>query len=129
MKSWLMILSLGLITPQTFAQNTSPNIEGQWRDNVKGATILIYQHNGKYFGKLVAADDPEKHAKIQKQTILVLEDFEYEEDNEYCCGTVYQPEEDRRLSGTMELIDANTLEITGHWGFLSASREWTRVRT
>ncbi|HAA23258.1 MAG TPA: hypothetical protein DCP28_32500, partial [Cytophagales bacterium] len=115
MKSLLIILGLTLIGQSALAQQTG-SIEGKWRDNEKNAVVLIYKQDGKYYGKLVAADDPKKNAHIQQNTIIVLDAFEWEEDDEYCCGTLYQPEEDRRLDGSLELLDNNTLEVTGYWG-------------
>jgi len=126
-KVLLLLVCLGGIGLMTARVQTS--IEGTWKDHENGGIIEIYQENGKYFGQLIGADNPEEHAKIQsrEEKIVILRDFEQKSDTKFCCGTIFQPRHQRVISGTLILKDKNTLEIKGRYGVFRGSSEWKRL--
>ncbi len=115
-------LGLGSVQAQT-------GIEGKWKDTEKGITLLIFQENGKYFGQVVASDDPKQNEKIQAhgKKIVVLKNLEKKSDSKYCCGTIYQPEKGKTLSATLTLKDKNTLQLKAKYGLISGTRIWKRI--
>jgi uncharacterized protein (DUF2147 family) len=117
----LFLLGAGAIT--AFGQSS---IEGKWKDEEKGGTILIYKENGLYYGQLIAADDPDENAMIKDRKIMVIKDFQQEDDTTFCCGTLFQPKYKRELSGTLVLVNANQLKVKGKYGLYTGSRVWKR---
>lgn len=45
-----------------------------------------------------------------------MRDFEKKSPREYCCGTIFQPREKRKITATLILEDHNTLKINGKYG-------------
>jgi uncharacterized protein (DUF2147 family) len=125
-KYLLIACFLGVGASSSLAQS---GIEGKWKDNKNGGTILIYEEDGKYFGQLIGADNPEENSKIQVQNkkIVLLKDFKKESDTNFCCGTIYQPRHKRTISATLELEDENALRVNGKYGVFSGSQVWTRL--
>ena len=121
---WFFILTcLCLISAK--AQGS---IEGEWKNDKNGTTILIYEEEGSYFGQLIGSEDPEQDQKIKEQDkIILLRDFKNEGDSQFCCGTIYQPKKKRSLDGSIELEDENTMILTGKYKKFSRSQSWTRI--
>jgi uncharacterized protein (DUF2147 family) len=118
----MCFLSFSLTTGR--AQST---IEGDWKDPKNGAIISIYQENGKFYGQLKASEDPKAQKRIESQgKIILLKDFEQDDETSYCCGTIYQPKKKKTISATLYLEDNNTLRIEGRYGPFKGSQVWTR---
>lgn len=101
-------------------------IEGKWKDSEGGGVILIYEQDGKFFGQILSADNPEENKKLDGRKILVLKNFEKKSEKEFCCGTIFQPKERRTLKGDLVLQDPNTLIINVQHGIFSGSRIWKK---
>jgi uncharacterized protein (DUF2147 family) len=128
LSSSLVIFLAAAVAMSLISAKSQTGIEGKWKDPENGGVILIYEQEGRYFGKVIAADDPAKNEKIQEHgAILVLKDFKQESPSQYCCGTLFQPKEKRTLSATLTLENENTLKIEARYGFLSGTRTWTRL--
>lgn len=103
-------------------------IEGKWKEPKNGGVILIYEENGKYFGQLIASDDPKETEKIKaKGKIILLRDFEKKSETKFCCGKIYQPKKEKLISAELILEDKNTLKVIGKSGFMSGSQTWKRL--
>lgn len=120
----ILILILG----GSLSAKAQTTITGTWKDDTGGGTIEIYEEGGLYYGKIVAAQKATEQKKIQGKNIIVLRDFEKKSDQEYCCGTLFQPRFKREVQGTLTLIDPNTLQLTGTFKGFSRNRVWTRLR-
>lgn len=117
------VAGLGLMSTKS-----ASGIEGKWKDPQKGITILIYQKEGRYFGKLIAAEDPAQNEKIRERgEIVLLKDFKQGSPRQYCCGTIFQPKEKRTLSATLILEGENSLKIKARYGIFSGTQTWTRL--
>lgn len=103
-------------------------IEGKWKEPKNGGVILIYKENGKYFGQLIASDDPEETAKIKEQgKVVILRDFEKKSETEFCCGKIFQPQKKKLISGTLTQESPTRLKISGRTGVFSGTQTWTRL--
>lgn len=119
-----LILLLSLFGFSVFGQTS---IEGKWKDNHDGGVIMVYKKGEQYFGQLISADKPEEQARLEGHTVIVMKDFDKKSDTEYCCGTLYQPKEDRIVSGNLTLLDEKTLKIKGRYGIFTGTRIWKRL--
>lgn len=106
----------------------STELLGEWRDNDVNATVLIYEQDGLFFGKLVDADKAEFQLRLQlNEKIAVLENFKMTSPTEFCCGTVHQLEQGRTINATLLLLDENTLQINGRYLIFSGTRIWNKL--
>jgi len=111
----------------TLAQSLD-GIEGKWKDPFSGGIILVYEEDGLYLGQLIGADNAELDRKIQEQEkVFILENFEKESSTEYCCGTLFLPRRNKKLSAELVLKDQNTLKIKWKFGFIRGNHSWTRL--
>jgi uncharacterized protein (DUF2147 family) len=125
--SFLLLLN-AVLGINLISASSQPGIEGKWKNPQKGITILIYQEEDKYFGKLIAAEDPAQNEKISNHgEIVLLRDFKKESQTQYCCGTIFQPKEKRTLSATLILEDDNSLKIKARYGLFSGTQNWIRL--
>lgn len=114
-----------------FAQNADA-VLGHWKTGDGNGIIQVYKKGNKYFGKIVwlaeptdpATGQPKKDKNnddknLRNRPILGLEnltDFEYDGDNEWDDGQIYDPKSGNTYSCTMNLRDANTLKVRGYVG-------------
>lgn len=106
----------------------STELLGEWRDDEVNATVLIYEQDGLFFGKLVDADKPEFQERLQlNEKIAVLDNFKMTSPTEFCCGTVHQLEQGRTINATLVLLDEKTLQINGRYLIFSGTRIWSKL--
>ena len=125
-KSTFMLLFLmGIGTISAYSQSS---IEGKWKDEKLGGTILIYEEDGKYYGQLIAADDPEDNEKIQNhdEKIFILQDFEKENETTYN-GILYAPRRKMSINGTLTLEKYGQIKLKGTYKGISGSRKLKRI--
>ncbi|MEL6863262.1 MAG: DUF2147 domain-containing protein [Bacteroidota bacterium] len=122
----LFAFILGFGSLSAYAQE---GIEGSWKNNKNGAVILIYQEDGKYFGRLIGTENSEQSEKIQAQEeeIIILRNFEQKSATEFCCGEVFQPQKRRTMSANLTLEDKQTLRMDAKLGFVKGTQHWTRM--
>ncbi|MFK7773478.1 MAG: sterol desaturase family protein [Saprospiraceae bacterium] len=119
-----LIIILATFSFTAFSQSS---IEGKWKDSDGGGVVLIYEQDGQFFGQILSADQPEDNKKINGRKILVLRNFKKKNEKEFCCGTIFQPKEKRKLSGSLVLQNPNTLKVKGKHGVFSGSRIWKKI--
>ncbi len=120
-------------------------VTGTWLVEKKNARVKIYEKNGKYFGKIVWLEEPNDEngkPKVDKENpeeslrsrpllgLIMLRDFEYDEDLEWDDGEIYDPKNGKTYSCKMTLKDnGKTLDVRGYIGFsfIGRSQTWTRV--
>ncbi|MEM7373743.1 MAG: sterol desaturase family protein [Bacteroidota bacterium] len=126
-KQWIlpMVLFLSLTGSSIYAQQS---IEGTWFDEVNGGIISIYEQDGNYYGQLLEATNPKEQALIEGKSIHVLYDFKRTEENAYCCGMIFQPRRDIRVSGNLVLVNEQTLRVEGRYGPFTQRRTWKRIK-
>ena len=147
-----MILIAGLMFLPMLNVNAqevkSDDILGIWLNEDKDAHVNIYLENDKYYGKIVWLKDPidEETGKPKLDDenndeslrdrpvmgLLLLHDFEFDGDDEWEDGKVYDPKNGKDYSCYMEFPDEddkNKLKVRGYIGFslLGRTTYWTRV--
>jgi sterol desaturase/sphingolipid hydroxylase (fatty acid hydroxylase superfamily) len=124
----ITILVIGFVSVLSFSfTKTHTTIEGQWKD-ADGAIIQIYEKGGLCFGKIIKFLSAEDEEKRVGRTPIVLKNFKKKNDTEFCCGTMYQIREKRTVSGTLTLLDKNTLLLKGTYRGFSGSKKWIKIK-
>jgi len=152
MKRILLFAITGLLTMPFFKANAqevnADDILGIWLNEDKDAHVNVYKENNLYFGKIVWLKDPidEETGKPKLDDenndeslrdrpvmgLLLLRNFEFDGDDEWENGKVYDPKNGKDYSCYMEFPDnedKNTLKVRGYIGFslLGRTTYWTRV--
>jgi len=151
-KSFMILIVCLMFLPMlnTNAQEVkSDDILGIWLNEDKDAHVNIYLENDKYYGKIVWLDEPidEETGKPKLDDenndeslrdrpvmgLLLLRDFEFDGDDEWENGKVYDPKNGKDYSCYMEFPDEddkNKLKVRGYIGFslLGRTTYWTRVK-
>lgn len=121
------------------------SILGVWLTGEGKAQIEIYKKGNKYFGKIVwmiepleadgstKKDDNNPDENLRNRTIKgleILRGFEYEGDNEWVDGKIYDPESGSDYSCKITLRKDGKLDVRGYIGISLFGRTdvWTRKK-
>lgn len=143
MKKHLMsLVVLMLYASCTWSQSMSP--VGVWTNEEGKARFEIYPCGDKLCGKIVSLKEPTKNGKpkvdennpeknLQNrplQGLVFLNGFEYDGDNKWDEGTIYDPESGKTYSCYMKMLSKDKMEVKGYIGFslIGRSQAWTRVK-
>ncbi|MFD2787535.1 DUF2147 domain-containing protein [Hymenobacter rubripertinctus] len=142
-----VILSIALLfglIGSVSAQTLSPL--GIWTNAEKKATFEIYKCGDKLCGRIVTLTIPNdpKTGKPKVDTMnpdpklrtrprlgmVFMSGFEYDENNKWDDGKIYDPESGKTYSCYMKMENANSMEVKGYIGFslIGKSQAWTRVK-
>jgi uncharacterized protein (DUF2147 family) len=125
--------------------NNEDNVIGLWLVGNGKARVKIEREGKKYFGKIVWLKNPNDVAgqpRVDKNNpdaskrknpilgILLLKGFEYDGDNQWVDGTIYDPENGKTYSCKITLKDQSTLEVRGYIGISMFGRTdiWKRQK-
>jgi uncharacterized protein (DUF2147 family) len=136
---FLLTLSFG------YAQftNKPDDIIGDWQTGSGKGRVRIEKNGSKYNGKLFWLREPLDENGVAKKDFMnpdpalrnrskigiqVLLGFNWDEDS-YENGTIYDPENGKTYSCTIEMVNANTLNVRGYIGISLIGRTdvWKRV--
>ncbi|MDZ7743110.1 MAG: DUF2147 domain-containing protein [Bacteroidota bacterium] len=138
----MMFAGASYLSAQEFKAN---DILGVWLNEDKDAHVRIYKEEGKFFGKIVwlknpideetgkpKLDDENSDPALQSRPIMglvLLQDFEFDGDDEWEDGKIYDPKKGSTYSCYMELKSKDELKIRGYIGvsLLGRTTYWTRV--
>jgi len=143
----LMIFTAMLFaTANVNAQEFQPDdILGVWLNEDEDAHIEVYKDGDLYFGKIIWLKFPideetgkpklDKHnpdPELQKRPSLgikLLTDFEWDGDNEWDEGDIYDPKSGKTYSCYIIMKEYDLLKIRGYIGISLIGRTtyWTRV--
>ena len=116
-----LLFSLNLL-----AQSESDVILGNWYNQEKDAVIKIYKEDGKYHGKIIWMLNPldengnpktdplnpdESLQSRSRMGMIIMYNFEYDSENEWDDGNIYDPKSGNEYSGTMTLTSKNNLNL------------------
>lgn len=125
------------------AADSADNIVGEWFTTDKKAKVKIYKaKNEKYYGKIIWLKEPNDEngkPKVDKENpdeskrnepivgSLILHGFEYEGDNQWEEGEIYDPESGNLYSCNIELQKDGKLKVRGYIGFslIGRTEYWT----
>lgn len=130
---------LAVITAAAFSQTTGDAILGEWLSPKKDSRILIFRQGNKYYGKITwgtgSSPKDEKNPKPELRSrellgLVILNHFEFDGDDTWEKGDIYDPREGKTYSCKMTLKDPNRLSIRGYIGLSMFGRSeiWTRYR-
>jgi uncharacterized protein (DUF2147 family) len=136
--------ALQLIAVTIFAQVNADDIVGVWLTNGKEpAKIQVYKSGEKYYGKIVWLKNPTDNGKpiVDKYNpdkakrnhpiigLVILKEFQFDGDDEWRDGDVYDPESGKTYSCYLTLKDKGTLKVRGYIGISLFGRTevWTRT--
>jgi uncharacterized protein (DUF2147 family) len=125
--------------------NNEDKVLGIWLVGNGKAKVKIEKEGKKYSGKIVWLKNPNDSAgqpRIDKNNpdasqrknpilgITLLKGFEYDGDNQWIDGTIYDPENGKTYSCKITLKDQNTLEVRGYLGISMFGRTdvWKRQK-
>ncbi|MBF9238817.1 DUF2147 domain-containing protein [Hymenobacter sp. BT683] len=146
MKKTLLLLVALVLGVASFASAQSMSPLGIWTNSEKKATFEIYKCGNKLCGKIVSLTVPNDPATGKPKTdtqnpnpklrsrprlgMVFMEGFEYDDDNKWDDGKIYDPESGKSYSCYMKMENANTMEVKGYIGFslIGKSQVWTRVK-
>ncbi len=140
----ISVVFLFVTLPNVRAQDADA-IVGEWYTEENKAKVEIYSCESSYCGKIVWLKEPKnpdgtnkRDAKnlnedLRSRTIVgtnILTALQYDGDDEWEDGEIYDPESGKTYSCHLELEDENTLEVRGFVGLslLGRSQNWTRVQ-
>ena len=129
---WLLLLPFWSIVSEN-------NIEGTWQNcsERRTADILIYQQNGKYYGKIVWLENPnqtdaqnpnkgKQNKPLMNQTILG--NLSYKGNHKYVDGELYDPKSGKTYGCTVTFKE-NHLELWVHlkgFSWLGKKVKWLK---
>ncbi|MCF8372883.1 MAG: DUF2147 domain-containing protein [Bacteroidales bacterium] len=128
----------------TYAQNPGDRIIGKWNTEENKSVIEIYKKGDKYCGKIIWMKNPNENGQpkldkenpdenLRSRTILNLEimtNLEFDEDNEWEDGDIYDPESGNTYSCMITLTTPDKIDMRGYLGFSLFGRTtvWTRKK-
>ena len=139
MKTIYLITFLLLLTISMFGQN---QIIGKWLSEDKEAITEIYEHSGKFYGKIVWLKKPnDENGNILKDTenpdiklrqrtisdLVIVNNLSYK-NKEWVDGTVYDPKTGKTYDCKLWLTDNNTLNLRGYARFFHSTETWSRTK-
>ncbi len=142
-KSGLLMAFVLFMSFAASAQNADA-ITGVWWNAEKTAKVQVYEQDGKYFGKIIELVEPNENGKpkMDKENpnnklksrplkgLVILTALEYDEDNEYEDGEIYDPKSGKTYSCNAKLVNKDQLDLRGYIGFslIGRTSTWTRVQ-
>lgn len=131
-----------------FGQVAGDDIAGIWLNEDKDAHVQIEEKNGKYYGKIVWLKEPNDEKtnapkldtknpddNLKSRPVMGLEllsDFEFDGDDEWENGKIYDPKSGKTYSCYMTFTDKskNNLKVRGFIGvsLIGRTTNWTRVK-
>ena len=135
-----MLPAYNIINAQT---KDADRIIGKWYTEENKSLIEIYKKGDKYYGKMVwlktplndegkpKVDDKNPDVKLQNTPLIglvILHDMEYDGDNEWDDGEIYDPESGNTYSCLITLTNNNQIDMRGYIGFSLFGRSTTWVR-
>lgn len=140
-KNFLVLAVLMLITGYSWAQTMSP--VGVWTNEEGKARFEIYKCGDKLCGKIITLKEPLRNGKpkvdennpdkkMRNRPLLgmrFMQGFEYEGDNKWDDGTIYDPESGKTYSCYMKMTGKDKMEVKGYIGIslIGRTQNWTRV--
>ena len=140
-KHLLTLVMLLFLSSAAWAQSLSPI--GIWTNEEGKAKFEIYKCGEKLCGKIVSLKEPLRNGKpkldennpdkkLRSKPLIGLpfmKDFEYDGDNKWDEGTIYDPESGKTYSCYMKMVSKDKMEVKGYIGIslIGRTQHWTRV--
>ena len=136
-----VLLGFGQITMSRYQAD---DITGIWFTPENQSKVKIYKKNGKYYGKLVwvekthdkngklLTDVKNPDEKLRNRPYTGMEfmyHFEFNGNDKWENGKIYNAQDGRTYSAYLQLIDKNTLKVRGYIGveWIGGNSIWKRA--
>lgn len=144
MKCRALAVFVFILAVQTgYGQVNADDIVGVWLTGGKEPSkIQIFKSGEKYYGVIRWLKNPTDNGKAKVDTKnpdesrrnqpivgkIILTSFEFDGDDEWDDGKIYDPESGKTYSCTITLKNKNTMKVRGYVGILLFGRTetWTR---
>ncbi len=116
---------------------------GTWMNEEKEAKFEIFKCGTKLCGKITWLKEPMRNGKPKVDDknpdpqlrnrptlgMVFMKDFEYEGNNKWDNGTIYDPKSGKTYSCYMKVINKDQMEVKGSIGIslIGRTQNWTRV--
>jgi uncharacterized protein (DUF2147 family) len=143
-KRSLLLLFLVFGFTVAWAQKEPETPVGTWMNEEKEARFEIYKCGKLLCGKITwlkeplrngkpKLDDQNPEAKLKTRPILgmvFMKDFEYDGDQKWDDGTIYDPKSGKTYSCYMKVVNPDKMEVKGYIGIslIGRTQQWTRVK-
>jgi uncharacterized protein (DUF2147 family) len=145
MKKLSLILLLFVLAISAVRAQEEPETPlGSWMNEEKEARFEIFKCGNKLCGKITWLKEPLRNGKpkmddlnpedrLKSRPILgmvFMKNFEYDSDNKWDEGTIYDPKSGKTYSCYMKFIDKDKMEVRGYIGIslIGRTQTWTRVK-
>tara|TARA_B110000879_G_scaffold44763_1_gene63266 strand:- start:2615 stop:3052 length:438 start_codon:yes stop_codon:yes gene_type:complete len=139
-KNKLLLLSIFIAS---FSYSQSYNIEGDWYTENNDAIIKIYKDGNTLSGKITwmktpndengnpktDPENPDEKLKSRKRLgMIMMNNFSYDEEEQWDDGEIYDPESGNTYSGIITMTSKNKLDLRGYVGisWFGRTSQWTR---
>jgi uncharacterized protein (DUF2147 family) len=116
--------------------------DGTWYNAEKDGKVSFYMEGNKLYGKIVWLERPTENGKAKLDVnnpkanlktkplmgLVFLKDFEKEDEKTWEDGTIYDPKSGKTYSSTINIVNANQLDVRGYIGFSLLGRTTTFTR-
>jgi len=123
-KKILAVVILLLNVPFTEAQ-----IEGKWKMEDRDVIVEIYQHQNKYYCKVMDAGNFVENNLLKTQEVFLFSALQKSSATKFCCGTVYHPYKNIRTEGCAEILPNGKLKIAATKQFENEVVVFTRAES
>lgn len=139
MKTTIVGLFLFMYATTVFSQTKADAILGEWLSSKKNSRVFIYKQGIKFYGRITwgtgSATKDEKNPKPELRTrdligMVILTDFEFDGNETWKDGSIYDPREGKTYACKMTLQGADKLRIRGYVGIplFGRSEVWTKYQ-
>ena len=144
LQGWLLTLFL-LVSASALRAQDAQAVLGEWYTEENKAKVEVYECASGYCGRIISLSEPNHpdgrpkldtenpDASLRNREIVgidILSGLQYDGEDEWEDGTIYDPESGKTYSCYMELKDDNSLEVRGFIGvsLIGRSQTWTRAK-
>ena len=121
---------IAIIISGNLLSSNADEVTGKWWTEDEGAIVEIYSRGNEYYGKLAWIEDPynddgtpvtdsenpdEDKRDRPLEGLEILKSFEYNGNQEWTNGEIYDPESGNTYSAKMRLEDGK-LNVRGYYG-------------
>lgn len=121
-------LALGVMLACLALPAHSDPVHGSWQTQVDEGAYGVIEFatcGAKLCGTLVRAFDDGK--EVKSKSSLIVWDMEPKGDGTYRNGRIFQPKSGKEYRSKMDLVDPNTLSVSGCIGPFCKKQTWKRL--
>ena len=128
------LLVFSILFNYTNLNNENNKLVGNWESSSKDLRVNVFIKNEKVFAKLIwfpcthkvkspmanHLDTKNPNQKLRSHSwldLIILSGLQYDKENKWTNGQIYNPESGRTYTAYLQLLSQNKLKVRGYWGF------------